>query len=222
MEGVARGPVTCCCHWWSSLRPHPLLCSRRVPGGHRTIYIDVNLSELPPRNRAKSHTHTQTQYLRVNLLRVGMRSRAVLGAACLLCSCVGASALLVGVRARRITLFQLSRCSCYLQAGLPVSQDSSLAELRSFISERGLDIKTTGKGRTKAVIYDEIIALCSLQDLSSATPEPIAAADANSKAATLSSDDDATIEAGTQSETSEEETELMGRAPDGFEWGGIY
>ena len=41
MEGVARGPVTCCCHWWSSLRPHPLLCSRRVPGagGHRTIYI---------------------------------------------------------------------------------------------------------------------------------------------------------------------------------------
>ena len=49
---MARGPLTCCCHWWSSLRPHPLLCSRRVPGGHRTVYIDVNLPELPPRNMA--------------------------------------------------------------------------------------------------------------------------------------------------------------------------
>ena len=46
------GPLTCCCHWWSSLRPHPLLCPRRVPGGHRTVYIDVNLPELPPRNMA--------------------------------------------------------------------------------------------------------------------------------------------------------------------------
>eukprot|EP00967_Tisochrysis_lutea_P021980 scaffold25032_cov30-Tisochrysis_lutea.AAC.1 len=42
-------------------------------------------------------------------------------------------------------------------ADLPTEQ-SSLAEMRAFVKERGLEIATSGKGRTKAVIYADIMA----------------------------------------------------------------
>ena len=48
-----------------------------------------------------------------------------------------------------------------MQSELPITSTSSLAEMRALIAERGLDVKTTGKGRTKEVIFKELVALCS-------------------------------------------------------------
>ena len=47
---------------------------------------------------------------------------------------------------------------------LPITSSSSLAEMRALIAERGLDIKTTGKGRNKKVVFKELVALCSSAD----------------------------------------------------------
>ena len=49
---------------------------------------------------------------------------------------------------------------------LPVGPSSTLAELRAFIDDRGLDVKTSGKGRTKKIIYEEIVAMSSTQGFS--------------------------------------------------------
>ena len=46
---------------------------------------------------------------------------------------------------------------CNLMHELPITKSSTLADLRAFISDNSLDVKTTGKGRTKAVIYREIV-----------------------------------------------------------------
>ncbi|KAL1500126.1 hypothetical protein AB1Y20_012799 [Prymnesium parvum] len=51
-------------------------------------------------------------------------------------------------------------------AAMHVGEGSSLAELRAFVKSRGLPVKTSGAGRTKAAILEDILAV-----LGSAAPE---------------------------------------------------
>ena len=51
-----------------------------------------------------------------------------------------------------------------MQSELPLTSSSSLSEMRALIAERGLPIKTTGKGRSKKIIFAELVALCSSDD----------------------------------------------------------
>jgi hypothetical protein len=93
------------------------------------------------------------------------------------------------------------RChGCHLAAGLPINESSTIAEMRAFIAEKGLDIKTTGKGRTKDVIYEEITNL-------SRDGAPAAAGRAGEPS-------------GAEATPPEPEPELL--APNGFVWGGTF
>jgi hypothetical protein len=93
------------------------------------------------------------------------------------------------------------RCQgCHLAAGLPIDASSTIAEMRAFIAEQGLDIKTTGKGRTKDVIYEEITNL-------SRDGAPAAAGHAGEPS-------------GAEATPPEPEPELL--APNGFVWGGTF
>ena len=77
---------------------------------------------------------------------------------------VGARGLVLGPALPPIALNFAARApprSLHMQSELPITASSSLAEMRALIADRGLLIKTTGKGRTKKVIFNELTALCS-------------------------------------------------------------
>ena len=82
----------------------------------------------------------------------------------------GACGLVLGRVAPTISLdahaalARSSQRSYQMQSDVPISPSSSLAEIRAIIAERGLDIKTTGKGRTKKIIFEELVALCASAD----------------------------------------------------------
>ena len=63
-------------------------------------------------------------------------------------------------------------------AEMVVSAKSTLAELRSFVAEKGLVIKTSGPGRTKAVIWTEIKEHLSGEVVPTAVSPPAAPAPA--------------------------------------------
>ena len=80
---------------------------------------------------------------------------------------VGARGMMIGHEFTPNVLNLAARAplrSVFMQSDLPVSKSSTLSELRAVIAERGLDIKTTGKGRTKKVIFKELVALCLSDD----------------------------------------------------------
>eukprot|EP00326_Haptolina_ericina_P015436 CAMPEP_0181193540 /NCGR_PEP_ID=MMETSP1096-20121128/13872_1 /TAXON_ID=156174 ORGANISM="Chrysochromulina ericina, Strain CCMP281" /NCGR_SAMPLE_ID=MMETSP1096 /ASSEMBLY_ACC=CAM_ASM_000453 /LENGTH=267 /DNA_ID=CAMNT_0023283011 /DNA_START=10 /DNA_END=812 /DNA_ORIENTATION=- len=78
---------------------------------------------------------------------------------------VGARGLVLGPALPPIALNFAARApprSLHMQSELPITASSSLAEMRALIADRAaLLIKTTGKGRTKKVIFNELTALCS-------------------------------------------------------------
>ena len=79
-----------------------------------------------------------------------------------------------------------SRVGRLRAAELPISESSSLAELRAFVKEQGLEVKTSGPGRSKAVIYSDVMALVGETVDASPADEP-AAEVATDKAATEAS-----------------------------------
>jgi len=80
---------------------------------------------------------------------------ALVGATLLLASpCAGLVVSAASSRAPR------TRLRCFM-AELPVSEGSSLAELRAFVKAEGLDVKTSGAGRNKAAIYEDVVRLWS-------------------------------------------------------------
>jgi hypothetical protein len=93
-----------------------------------------------------------------------------------------------------------SRACAPMACQQPISEESSLAEMRDYIAECGLDVKTTGKGRTKAVIYEELVAALAAR----APPAPAP-------------------DAGVEKQVAPPEApEMIGIPPKGFEWGGIF
>ena len=69
---------------------------------------------------------------------------------------LGALQLRAGAVTRnRLAATQHQRC-VLMSSGL-VNEDSSLAELRNFVREHGLNVKTAGPGRTKATILVDIL-----------------------------------------------------------------
>jgi len=157
-----------------------------------------------------------------------MAKRWIVAAQWLGLLCVGADALrLVGrLPSLRVTAAVAPRhYRCCMQADLPISDKSTLADLRAFISERGLDVKTTGKGRTKKVIYSELVAMCS-SDSSSVAASPVPPAPAAPPAppadAPVAAEAAAVDAAAVPKADKSEAEDPMGTAPDGFQWGGTF
>ena len=126
-----------------------------------------------------------------------------------------------------------------LSAGLPISSSSSLAELRGFIAARGLAVKTAGPGRSKAVIYGDILALMEAASIHGELTEQDSTPEAAAKEDLLTSEVAAAEEAtpveaergeAAADATKEEAAALAAAAkvtaevaaPDGFEWGGMF
>lgn len=118
-------------------------------------------------------------------------------------------------------------CSMMAVSDLPVSETSSLTELRAYIKEQGLDVKTSGAGRRKEEIYRDVIAAVSdtaapESPESSIPPEAETCAESEGEAAADAKggaelDGEAAVE-----EMAEQEDMGFGAAPDGFEWGITY
>lgn len=139
-----------------------------------------------------------------------------------------------------------SRVGRLRAAELPISESSSLAELREYIAEQGLDVKTSGPGRSKAVIYNDVLAMVGGTVESAGTDEPAAeaatdkaatevaqaaeAAEAAEAAAAKASEEavaaaaavTAAAKASEEPKAAAAAVEPMGSAPDGFEWGGTF
>ena len=114
-----------------------------------------------------------------------------------------------------------ARCRCLVCGDLPVSKESSLAELRAYVKSEGLDIKTSGAGRNKAAILADVIALQAVSALpdtpSLPPPSPPPPPPPVPPAAEAETQDTAAAAA---EEPAEEDT--AGAAPAGFEWGGTF
>jgi hypothetical protein len=117
-------------------------------------------------------------------------------------------------------------------------------QIRDFIKKQGLDIKTTGKGRTKAAILQDVQALMGARasvdaaatpkpaaatpEPAAATPKPDAVAPKPAAAApsppppTPPSTPPAAREELAQTEADEAADEEEAPAPKGFEWGGTF
>ena len=107
---------------------------------------------------------------------------------------VGARGMMIGHEFTPNVLNLAARAplrSVFMQSDLPVSKSSTLSELRAVIAERGLDIKTTGKGRTKKVIFKELAALCLSDDGCEASAEGADMAREVAQAAKVAEDDSA-------------------------------
>ena len=120
----------------------------------------------------------------------------------------------------------LARCHV-LAAELPISTKSSLADIRAFVSENGLDVKTSGPGRTKAAIISEVESLFSgapvavdeqQQEPPLPPPPPEEAVEQVAKVVAADQAKPAVTEAQADAKAAED----MGQAPDGFEWGGVF
>ena len=98
-----------------------------------------------------------------------------------------------------------------------VDDDSTLAELRTFVKENGLGVQTAGKGRTKAVILAEVRGLLgAAEQCSPAAAEPAPAPAPAAPAALSQPAEEAAPAEGAAPGPAE------GTAPDGFEWGDTY
>jgi len=165
--------------------------------------------------------------------------------------CAAASGLVVGRPLAPSLLPHAPRCS-QCRMSLPIDESSTIAQLRAFITEQGLDVKTTGKGRTKAVIYGEVVALCSssggapapaqahADDAADAEATAVAkqaaeaamvaeteaavaeAAAANAAAAAAAAEEAEAEKVAAAAAADDAEDGALGTAPDGFEWGGTY
>jgi hypothetical protein len=125
---------------------------------------------------------------------------------------------------RQLVTQRSSRCLLVASEPVPISKKSSLAELRAFIADQGLDVKTTGKGRTKAVIYEDVMALVDAQPPTPASAEvplgePAVSSTASSEDAAAT---ESTAEAAAEVEAATSGSEDAGAPPDGFEWGGTF
>lgn len=96
-----------------------------------------------------------------------------------------------------------------------VDEGSSLADLRAYVKEQGLDVKTAGPGRNKASILEDIN-----KAIGSSAPAAAAAPVAKAKAAPAKLEDEPPAEA-SPAEAEEARTEAA-PAPDGFTWGGTF
>ena len=77
----------------------------------------------------------------------------------------------VGTRTRPLGVLRPLRSACRMAGGdAPhgLTEASPLAEMRAFVKAHGLDISTSGKGRTKATIYADIVA--ASPEIASPTP----------------------------------------------------
>jgi len=103
-----------------------------------------------------------------------------------------------------------------------VDEDSSLADLRAYVKEQGLDVKTAGPGRNKASILEDINkALFDFGTAPAAATAPVAEA----KAAPAELEDEPPAEAPPADEArtaAAPDEEFSAAAPDGFTWGGTF
>ena len=67
---------------------------------------------------------------------------------------------------------------CPIVARMCVGESSTLEELRAFVKDRHLDVKTSGRGRTKATILADIRAAADAAKDVAAEAEAVAAAEA--------------------------------------------
>jgi hypothetical protein len=102
-------------------------------------------------------------------------------------------------------------------SGVSVSEASTLAELRAYVKDNGLDVKTAGPGRNKAVILSDILRITG-----QGGGEPAAAEATPAKPA-------AAVDAAVAAEAPPEPTApapkdepAAAAAPDGFTWGGTF
>jgi hypothetical protein len=131
------------------------------------------------------------------------------------CLLTGASSLRIGLAAPARAP-ALSRCRV---AAKELSEDSTLADLRVLIKRDGLNIKTTGPGRTRAAVYKDVLAAYGETVLEAG---PVMAAEVVPEA------DEPVVVAEAEEpeepaeEPAEEEVEWAPPPPDGFEWGASY
>lgn len=144
------------------------------------------------------------------------------------------------------------RSRCVLMAELPLTESSTLAELRAFVKAEGLDVKTSGPGRNKAAIYQDVVTIWSSKGEAAAPSAPAAkktpeaakpavkSAPAPAPAAESAAAAEPAVEvapAPAAAEPAAEETEAStdrspeataaassytAPAPDGFDWGGTF
>ena len=98
--------------------------------------------------------------------------------------------------------------SVRLSADGPTSK-WTLSQLREYVKDNGLDIKTSGPGRNKAAILDDVQKYLATVG-ANAAPAHESPRDGDSEGIP-----DATVDA-------DEERDSFGVPPDGFEWGGTY
>ena len=95
-----------------------------------------------------------------------------------------------------------------MAAAPPPSEASTLTELRAYVKETGLQVKTSGPGRSKEAILKDVLSLLSASEWRKGGP---------------SGADDAPPPAAAAAEPEPQpEPEPEPAAPDGFEWGGTY
>ena len=107
-----------------------------------------------------------------------------------------------------------------VMSGSSVNEDSSLAELRAYVKERGLDVKTAGPGRNKASILEDIN-----KALVGAPPAAAAAPVAEAKAVPAELETEPPAEASPADEARTEaapDEDGSAAAPDGYSWGGTF
>ena len=105
-------------------------------------------------------------------------------------------------------------------SALTLTQRARVRSLRAFVKEQGLDIKTSGPGRTKATIYEDIAKLYA----TSAPPAPAPAPPPSPPpaAAEPAAAAEAAVAVEEAAEAAEREEPPAATAPDGFEWGGTF
>lgn len=128
------------------------------------------------------------------------------------------------VNARRSALV------CKATDGL-VNADSSLAQLRAYVKENGLDVKTAGPGRNKEAILSDILQITQgAAWRQAATPEPepeMAVKEETAVPQTSELPAPADAGAATMAEAATEAPAATGAAPealppDGFYWGATF
>ena len=91
--------------------------------------------------------------------------------------------------------------------------------LRAFVKESGLDVKTSGPGRTKATIFADVVKKWD-SGADTAPAAPAAPAPSPPPAAPAATVEDSVADP--EPEPAEEEAEPMGAPPTGFEWGATF
>ena len=221
-HGLSLGRAT---KWAVFLRHERCFCERR-DGGET---LRTNLARNRPdraRHAVARHRRNMRAFGLLSALLVAVHLRAAAGLS--MCGSWQRAAVLrpFGAAALRRTALV-----CKATDGL-VNADSTLAQLRAYVKENGLDVKTAGPGRNKEAILSDILRITQgavWEKAATPEPEPEMAVKEET-AVPQTSEPPAPADAGaaTTAEAATEAPAATGAAPegppppDGFYWGATF